>query len=248
MTASRSCQHVDDPASSSQPFRKRVVRTLLVSAVVCWGALAFLGPAPVHAQSKSPSPSKRIEIPASLPKIGELGENVYDLAKARDWTKTAEKLAALEDAVKGLAADSAAARADKDRLKAHMAALGKAVTAKDRQAAMREANRVTLIAANLTEPFDPKVPVDVTRLDYYGRELEVWAAAGDKDRLKATATAMRKTWDRLRPAVVAHKGAAEAKQVDELMAQVEAAKSSREYGLVATPVLEAVDQLEKVFK
>ena len=70
----------------------------------------------------------------------------------------------------------------------------------------------------------------------------------DQAKLKATAVDMRKTWDRLRATVVAHKGPAEAKQFDKLMAQVEAAKSSRDYGLAATTVLEAVDKLEKVFK
>jgi hypothetical protein len=113
---------------------------------------------------------------------------------------------------------------------------------------MRVANQVTLIAANLTEPFALKVPVDVTRLDYYGRELEIWAAADDEAKLRETAAEMRKTWDRLRPTVVDHKAAAEAKQFDELVARVEAAKSSREYSLAATSVLEGVDNLENVFK
>ena len=224
------------------------MRKLMVYGIVCCGLLAFVGPAPVRAQSDSSSPGKQMKTPASLSAIGEFGENVYDLAKAGAWTKAATKLGALKDAVKGLAADSAAVPADQDQLGHHVAVLDEAVTAKNRQAAMREANRVTLIVANMTEPFDPKVPVDVTRLDYYGRELEVWAAAEDMDKLKATADDMLEVWDRLRPTIVAHKGAATAKRFDRLMAQVEVAKSSREYGHAATPVLEAVDMLEEVFK
>ena len=164
------------------------MRKLLISAIVCCGALAFVGQAPVHAQSESSFPSKRNKrkaMPASLPKIGEFGENVYDLAKASDWTKAEDKLAALKDAVRGLVVIRRPRARPKIGLSEHIDALGKAVTAKDRQAAMREANRATLIAANLTEPFDPKVPVDVTRLDYYGRELEIWAAGAGSGQVES---------------------------------------------------------------
>ena len=42
------------------------------------------------------------------------------------------------------------------------------------------------------------VPVEVTRLDYYGRELEIWAEVGTMARLKATASGMRHQWDTVR--------------------------------------------------
>jgi hypothetical protein len=37
----------------------------------------------------------------------------------------------------------------------------------------------TFDAANLSAAFDNPVPVAVTKLDYYGRQVEVQAAAGD---------------------------------------------------------------------
>ena len=36
-----------------------------------------------------------------------------------------------------------------------------------------------MIAADLIEPFNPQVPAAITRLDYYGRELEIGSAALD---------------------------------------------------------------------
>ncbi|MEO8426576.1 MAG: hypothetical protein ABI651_05630 [Verrucomicrobiota bacterium] len=217
-------------------------------------ALSLVISAPLQAQSGSSSKGKKavegklMKIPAALPVIGELGENIYDLAKVDDWTKAADRLTSLREAVQELSVEAASAHVDKERLNQRIEGLGKAIPAKDRHAAMREANQVTLIAANLTAPFDPKVPVDVTRLDYYGRELEIWSTANDKDKLKATASDTRKTWDRLRPSVVTHNGAAEAREFDELLARVEAAKSPKEYSLVATPLLDAVDKLEKLYK
>jgi hypothetical protein len=133
-----------------------------------------------------------------------------------------------------------------DGLDSNVAALDRAVTAKDRQAAMREANQVTLDVANMTTAYTLNVPVEVTKLDYYGRELEVWAQAQDSNKLQATAREMRRTWDSLRPTIAA-KSATEAKTFEALVAQVEAAKTPADYTRVATQVLNEVDNLEKLF-
>ncbi len=68
---------------------------------------------------------------------------------------------------------------------------------------MHEANEVTLDVANMTAAYKLNVPVEVTRLDYYGRELEVWAQAQDTNKLQAAAREMRQTWDSLRPRIEA---------------------------------------------
>jgi len=98
----------------------------------------------------------------------------------------------------------------------------------------------------MTAAYKLSVPVEVTRLDYYGRELQVWAQAQDATKLQATARKMRRTWDSLRPSVKAH-SATEAKKFETLVAQVESAKTSADYARVATPVLDEVDNLEKLF-
>jgi len=111
---------------------------------------------------------------------------------------------------------------------------------------MQEANQVTLDVANMTMGYKLSVPVEVTKLDYYGRELEVWAQAKDANRLQTTTREMRQTWDSLRPTIAA-KSATEAKKFEALVAQVESAKTPANYDRVATPVLNEVDNLEKLF-
>ncbi|HYR77411.1 MAG TPA: hypothetical protein VEM96_16475 [Pyrinomonadaceae bacterium] len=192
------------------------------------------------------SVAKTDSVPTSLSNTGEYGENVYDYAKANDWKNADAKLAALKDAVKNVRAEVQNQSKAVDRLDSNIAALDRAVTAKDRPAAMREANQVTLDVANMTTAYKLSGPVEVTRLDYYGRELEVWAQAQDANKLQATAREMRRTWDSLRPSVEAHK-ATEAKKFDALVAQVESAKTPADYARVATPVLNEVDNLEKLF-
>jgi hypothetical protein len=167
-------------------------------------------------------------VPTSLSNAGEYGENVYDYAKANDWKSADVKLAALRDAVKKVRTDVKNKSAAVDRLDGNVAVLDRAVTARDRQAAMREANQVTLDLADMTAAYMLSVPVEVTKLDYCGRELEVWAQAQDANRLQATAREMWRTWDSLRPSVEAH-SATEAKKFDALVAQVESAKTPADY-------------------
>ena len=194
----------------------------------------------------SSSVTKTESAPTSLSSAGEFGENVYDYAKANDWKNADVKLLALHDAAKNVRTEVKNQSAAVDRLDANVTVLDRAVKARDRQATMREANQVTLNVADMTTAYKLSVPVEVTRLDYFGRELEVWAQAQDANKLQATAREMRRTWDGLRPSIETH-SAAEAKKFDALVARVESAKTPADYARVATPVLNEVDNLEKLF-
>lgn len=185
-------------------------------------------------------------VPASLVNAGEYGENIYDFAKAKNWTKTSARLNALKDATKQLHADVSGANTSE--FDSTVAALEKDIAAKDQQATMRDANHATLLTADMTASYKPAVPIEVVKLDYYGRELEVWSAAKDTAKLQTTASEMSRTWNALRPTLEAHGGATEAKRFGELIARVEAAKSPADYARLATPILDEVDNLEKVFE
>lgn len=186
-------------------------------------------------------------VPTSLADTGEYGENVYDYARANDWNATSLKLEALRESAKDVHTDVKNQSDATDSLDDHVAALGLAVAVKDRQTAMREANRVTLDVANMSTAYEPSVPVDVSRLDFYGRELEIWAEAKDASNLQATAREMRGTWDSLRKSIQA-RSASEAKKFGALVAQVESARTPSDYASVAPLVLNEVDNLEKLFQ
>ena len=59
---------------------------------------------------------------------------------------------------------------------------------------------------------------------------------------------MRRTWNAVRPSILARGGTTQVQKFDGLVASVEAAKLSRDYAHLATPVLDEVDNLEKVFQ
>lgn len=198
--------------------------------------------------NSAPAATNTNSVPTSVSQVGEYGENIYEAAQANNWTQATAKLTSLKDAAKKIDTESKISEnPNEDQLDAAIAALNKAVPAKNKLATMRAANQTTLLAANLSAPFNPPVPVQVTLLDYYGRQLEIGAAANNMNQLKETAKDMSRTWNALRPAVESHGGSAQAQQFDHLVARVEAAKSSNEYGSLATPVLNQVDNLEKVF-
>ena len=183
----------------------------------------------------------------AISEVGELGENIYDLAKEKDWDKTAKKLAALKhesDSLNTVLKDAAGTKAE---LAKRIAALVKSVPAKDQQTTMREGNRIMLLAAEMSEPFHPQIPVDITRLDFYGNELEIWSAAKNDAKLTTSAAALQKVWTKVRPSVVEHGGRAEAEKFDSLIERLKRAKSPEEFKAVATPILDEVDNLEKVF-
>jgi hypothetical protein len=190
------------------------------------------------------APAKTDGVPASLRDVGEYGELVYDAAKVRDWTKTAADLAKLKAAATQLRTDL---RTVPDELEPVLAALQAAVTTKDRQGAMRHANRVTLIAANMALPFHDAVPPGVVRLDYLGRELEIWAEAKDAAKLQTTAADLTRTWESVRPAVESRGATALSKEFSGLVTRVRSARSPDEFRKLAYRVLESVDRLEGVF-
>lgn len=189
------------------------------------------------------------KVPTSLSQVGEYGESVYDVAKANDWTKATANLTSLENTAKNLNTEiKGENKTELAQLNSKIAALKGAVITKNRISAMRDANQVTLIAANITKEFEPKVPVEVTLLDYYGRELEIWLITGNTSQLKTTASQMRRTWNTVRPSILARGGTTQVQKFDGLVASVEVAKSSKDYAPLATLVLDEVDNLEKVFK
>jgi hypothetical protein len=98
----------------------------------------------------------------------------------------------------------------------------------------------------MTEEFQPTVPVQVTLLDYC-REFEIWSADGNAGQLKTTSAEFNQTWQTLRP-MVQPCNSTEAKNFDGIVVQTQTAKSPAEYGRLAPPVLDAIDNLEKVFK
>ncbi|MEP7383461.1 MAG: hypothetical protein ABI910_17380, partial [Gemmatimonadota bacterium] len=181
-------------------------------------------------------------VPSAVADVGTHGEDLYDVAKASSWTKASAIMDSLDTSAAALTTG------ERTQLTSVLGPLRQAAASHDRQGAIDAANQVAFIAANLTEAYHPKMPADIVRLDYYGRELEIWAARKDMIRLSSTAADLRRTWERVRPSVLAHGGRAAAAKTDALVAQLAAAKTPADYARVSPPFLDVVDELEQPFE
>jgi hypothetical protein len=184
--------------------------------------------------------------PNPLVDVGTYGEDIYDEAKASHWPKAQTLMDSLDASAKALPSDSRIATR-KAELTGVLDTLRRAVAAKQRQPALEASNRVTYLAAKMSEPYKVVTPANVVLLDYYGRELEIWAAQKNLAKLSQTAADIRSTWDAVKPAVVQHGGAAAAAKTDSIVVRIEAAKTPAQYARQATPFLNVVDELEKPF-
>jgi hypothetical protein len=183
-----------------------------------------------------------VGVPTAVADVGTHGEDLYDEAKAANWTKARAILDSLDKSASELKAN------ERSELSGALDTLRSAVAAHDRERAVEAANRVTFIGAHLTEAYQPKMPADIVRLDYYGRELEIWAARNDLGKLASTRDALRRTWDAVKPNVISHGGSAAAARTDSLVARLASATTAKEYARVAKPFLDVVDELEKPFE
>lgn len=229
---------------------------LLASAAACASdtrtpaadsASAAMGAMPANGGAPMPATPAATGMPPAVEALGHHSENAYDMAKMNDWAKARASVDSLTAAVAALPTASGASE-DRGELREALGELDKAVTSRDRAAGMRAANHLTALGARASTSYNPVVPVSVTMLDYYGRELEIWSAAKDMGRLRETAAAMRQEWDGLRPQLEARGGTAESQRFGALVTRVDAAATPAAYAALATPVLDEVDKLEAVFK
>lgn len=186
-------------------------------------------------------------IPKTLIDMGEYSENIYDFTKAADWKNSEAKFNQLKSTAKRAHLDVKKENLDQSALDTTIDTLEKDIIARDRHASMREANQMTLIVINLTSSYPQSIPPEITKLDYYGRELEIWAAVNDIKKLHVIAQEMRRTWEGIRPLLEARGDITEAKKFENLIVQIEHAKSASDYSNLAKLVLEEVDNLENIF-
>jgi hypothetical protein len=184
-------------------------------------------------------------IPPALVRVAEGGEEIYDAVKAGRWAAAVDGVGAAERATRALPAHLQTRSAE---LTSTLTALRRAITTKARIVALHEANELTRLTGEMASAYESSIPADVGRLDYYGRALEIWSAAGETARLGDVTRQIERTWRRLRPLVQARGGTAHMATIDRLLAELQAARGAPSYARAAGRLLDAVDSLETLFR
>lgn len=183
-----------------------------------------------------------------LNKISDYATSIYNIVKLKKWREAEPDIARLQTSFQQLKNEMNMSNAELAQLYSNITALKSSVAANSHQA-MCDANQMTLTTAKLAKHFDPKVPIEVAMLDYYGRELEIWTATENTTKLRTAVEKLRQTWEALRPSIQSRGGSTQLENFeDTLIALVEKASSPTEYSLLATPILGEVKNLRKLFQ
>jgi hypothetical protein len=195
--------------------------------------------------SKAPTPGV---VPAPLQSVAQHSEDLYDAARGNDWAAAAAHFDSLQRAASDLPVNGEASGGMKAAVRSQLTALAASLAAQDRLATMRAANEVTRLAAEMTNPYKPAVPTEITLLDYSGRELELWGETGDFAKLDDATARLRRTWNAARGRVEKQPGGVEAAaSFEALVARAESPRAAGDYATVATAILDEVDKLEQLF-
>jgi hypothetical protein len=230
--------------SSRSQFGAFCVAALVLAAAGCSrGGRPSSSDSAAGAVAAGSSESSRA-IPPAIEQVGAHGEALYDAATVGDWRTATASLDSLRTAVAQLPSDVASDT--RATLTALADSLSRDIQSRQQLQAQMDANRVTYVSVDLLRPYAPTTPVQIVLMDYLGRELEIGAARNDAAKLAQTSKAIRRTWAEVRPQI-ASRDPAQAMHTEALVARIEKTRTPADVRRVATPFLDEVDLLEKVF-
>jgi hypothetical protein len=240
-----------------RPFQRLslglVLRIVTAGSLVSLIAAAWPDRGPAHASAaQSPpvlqQPAAIVDSPPpALLEVGEFAEGLFDAARLSNWPGAAVALQAMNRS----AADLPATFSRPDlagRLHSRFAEVGDAVATRQRVQTMELANGITRLIAELSEEYQTQLPFALVMLDYYGRELEIGIAAGDRARLKQATADVRQTWNRFERTILQRGAVDEARRFTDIVVQLEGASAPADFVDPTRAELDAVDRLEKIFR
>ena len=92
------------------------------------------------------------------------------------------------------------------------------------------------------------VPLELNRVHFLVREVELWAQLNNETLLHERLKALRETWQELRPVIAARRNGREtANHFDSLIAQLNAATSAQELATLASQCNKELEQIDGLF-
>jgi|SRR5581483_9429851 len=186
------------------------------------------------------------EAPQSLKSTGEYAEDIYDAAHASNWKLAFAKSTRLSDTSSKLGGDLQSAP-ELNEIQSRVSTLKKDIETKQRLAAMTDANEITRLAADLSAGFRSTLPVQVVKLDYLGRKLQIESAQGNLSSLKQTTSEIRSNWNEVKTALEQKHASTTANRFEAIVSNLEKATSVSSFAKLAKEELDEVDKLENAF-
>ena len=183
-----------------------------------------------------------------LTKISHSSQQIYKLVKAHHWRKAQAENKKLQNLTKDLTTKFKPKTIQLQKLTDKSNLLDTAIANKDSEIIMRSSNQITFVVTEMNKNFPKKIPIEVTLLNYYERELEIWIPSGNKPWLTKTAKNINRTWLSIRPLVLSHGNKIEVHKFDILMVTLNQASLFNDYIEITTLLQREQDNLERVFQ
>ncbi len=200
------------------------------------------------------TPVTTAPVPSDLLDIESGAEDTFESVLKDDASAVDAGLVKIQDgfaAYRGHAVGDGAPQAIVDRLELVISELADArAEAQTGLALARITNKVSAPIPRLFAGYTDPVPPTVLVLDYVGRELMLDAKQRTSSQATADLERAVKTWDTLRPIVVAKGGAPAAAKLDTTLADLRAALDAGDFTALeaaAVTELDDVDTIEGVF-
>ena len=184
--------------------------------------------------------------PLALTQIGTSAAALFDSAQASKWPDAAASVQALKESASAL--PSAGLKPDLDALlRSRIHDLDGSVKARRRVHSMDVSNRITLIVADLSAPYQAELPYKIVLLDYYGRQLELGLAASRPSTLTQATADLRQTWNSIEPSILRRGHVEDARRFTDIVVEIEGARRPADFVAPVRAELAAVERLDKIF-
>jgi hypothetical protein len=201
----------------------------------------------------TPSVSTTGSVPSSLVTIEAAAEDIIDFAPSGGWDKIAKDVTDIANAWKSYqtqASQAGASQQIQDAMNSALERLQSASASKDASATMQGSNDVSAAVVELFALYNPKVPVDIGRLDVLERQVILDVSAKDYSAAKKSLAKVMSVWSEVKPSVLEHNGKDVAAQLQESLDTQVVRLDSKNYADLtdeARNALEIVDALEGLY-
>jgi len=185
--------------------------------------------------------------PLALSEVDDAARYLFESARDNRWTDAGNQFYTLQHAAEDLPAGLAPADVVAS-LRRRIRELADTVPHHERVRTMDAANAVTQFVIGLSGAFESRVPAQVPRLAYLGRQLELGIAAGDSTTINRATVEIRQTWNELRPELEQRQHLADLRRMSDIVVSLEVTKSRTSQGALARAELDAVSHLEAELK
>lgn len=186
------------------------------------------------------------EIQASGREAVQILETAFALLDEERWKEAQTELLKLKDMTEKF---DSADKAKRDRMLKAAISADEAIRDTKRHEALKGANEALFAASEIAFIGDPSMPNDLFRLEFYARELKVWAAAKDQAKIKAAALNIKESWQQVKIELGKHgdEGRDLINKFEPLVMALDLADTPEKSGGIARPILDQTGAMKRLF-